>query len=385
MDSYYIHNRETGKLELHFDKPEYDALTDEQRSEIKSAFLWGRRSGCWISRAKEPNLWRAERVAKALGLEDGGAEGERLSFAEQQERKAERAEHRAERFEIKADAEEKRGEALQAPINRVHGDIAFFTQPNINTTAGRAFTRQREKMWEAFRKGFDAFNKSDYYRQRAQAAQRTADRAELKDRAFLNRRIEECEASIRKFKRNIDLCELYSKTSPEKAEGYAKQIDYWTERIELALDKLGYYQDAMDALGGVQYSRENVKPGYIVRIGRYREHPMKVLSCGPKNFAGTLGDGLALKYPYAEITEIVRAVEEKAEDTVQPFKVGETFHVRGKAYTIIKATAKTVTYRSETGEVTRTTPKRQPKQDGSGEQWRIAIGSGWHCELFYRG
>ena len=137
MDSYYIHNRETGKLELHFDKSEYDALTDEQRSEIKSAFLWGRRSGCWISRAKEPNLLRAEHVAKALGLEDGGEQGERLSFAEQQERKAERAEHRAERFEIKADAEEKRGEALQAPINRVHGDIAFFTQPNINTTAGR--------------------------------------------------------------------------------------------------------------------------------------------------------------------------------------------------------------------------------------------------------
>lgn len=144
---------------------------------------------------------------------------------ERQERKAERAEQRAERFEIKADAEEKRGEALQAPINRVHGDIAFFTQPNINTTAGRAFTRQR-----------------------AQAAQRTAERVELKDRAFLNRRIEECEASIRKFKRNIDMCELYSKTSPEKAEGYAKQIDYWAERIEIELDKLGYYQDAMDAL-----------------------------------------------------------------------------------------------------------------------------------------
>ena len=39
MDSYYIHNRETGKLELHFDKSEYDALTDEQRSEIKSVPL----------------------------------------------------------------------------------------------------------------------------------------------------------------------------------------------------------------------------------------------------------------------------------------------------------------------------------------------------------
>lgn len=334
MDSYYIHNRETGKLELHFDKPEYDALTDEQRSEIKSAFLWGRRSGCWISRAKEPNLWRAERVAQSIGLGDGGEQGERLSFAEQQERKAERAEHRAERFEIKADAEEKRGEALQAPINRVHGDIAFFTQPNINTNAGRAFTRQREKMWDAFRNGFYAFNKSDYYRQRAQAAQRTAERVELKDRAFLNRRIEECEASIRKFKRNIDMCELYSKNSPEKAEGYAKQIDYWAERIEIELDKLGYYQDAMDALGGVQYSRENVKPGYIVRIGRYKNHPMKVLSCGQKNFTGMAEDGLALKYPYAEITEIVRAEEEKPEDTVPPFKIGETFNVRGETYTI---------------------------------------------------
>lgn len=79
--SYYIHNRETGKMELHFDKTEYDALTDEQRSEIKSAFLWGRRSGCWISRAKEPNLWRAERVAQSIGLGDGGEQGERLSFA----------------------------------------------------------------------------------------------------------------------------------------------------------------------------------------------------------------------------------------------------------------------------------------------------------------
>lgn len=78
-DSYYIHNRETGKLELHFDKSEYDAMTDEQRSEIKSAFLWGRRSGCWISRAKEPNLWRAERVAQSIGLGDGGEQGERLS------------------------------------------------------------------------------------------------------------------------------------------------------------------------------------------------------------------------------------------------------------------------------------------------------------------
>lgn len=49
-ESYYVRNRETGKLELHFDKADYDGLTDDQKREIKGAFLWGRRSGCWISR-----------------------------------------------------------------------------------------------------------------------------------------------------------------------------------------------------------------------------------------------------------------------------------------------------------------------------------------------
>ena len=161
-DSYFIRNRETGKLELHFDKADYDDLTDDQKREIKGAFLWGRRSGCWISRCKEPNLWRAEKIAKALGLADGGTTGERLSFAEQQERKAEKAERRAERFECAADAAEARGEALQKPINDMRGDIAFFTQPNINSSAGRAFTRQRERMFAAYESGFKEFNKSAY-------------------------------------------------------------------------------------------------------------------------------------------------------------------------------------------------------------------------------
>ena len=131
LENYYILNRETCKLELHFDKADYDALSDAQKQSIKSAFLWGRRSGCWISRCKEPNLWSAEKIAKALGLADGGTTGERLSFAEQQERKAEKAEHRAERFEASADRAAARGEALQKPINDMHGDVAFFTQPNI--------------------------------------------------------------------------------------------------------------------------------------------------------------------------------------------------------------------------------------------------------------
>mgnify|MGYP001085769249 FL=1 len=95
----YIFNLETTKLELHFEKSEYGALTDEQRSDLKSAFLWSRTGGCWVSRAKEPNLWRAKQIAAKLGFIEEQREGERLYFSEQVERQTDRAERRAERYE----------------------------------------------------------------------------------------------------------------------------------------------------------------------------------------------------------------------------------------------------------------------------------------------
>ena len=81
MTNYFILNLETGKLELHFEKAAYMALSAAQKNEIKNKFLWGRNSGCWISRAKEPNLAWAIRCAEKLGLQDAGKTGERLSFA----------------------------------------------------------------------------------------------------------------------------------------------------------------------------------------------------------------------------------------------------------------------------------------------------------------
>jgi hypothetical protein len=96
----YIFNLETTKIELHFDKADYDALTDEQRREIKGAYLWSNRGKCWVSRAKEPNLWRAKEVAKKLGFTEEQRAGERLTFAEQLERQAERADERSEKLVI---------------------------------------------------------------------------------------------------------------------------------------------------------------------------------------------------------------------------------------------------------------------------------------------
>ena len=71
----YIFNLETTKNELHFEKSEYDSLTDEQKNRLKGAFLWSKRGNCWASRAKEPNLYRAKDVAKELGFTEEQREG----------------------------------------------------------------------------------------------------------------------------------------------------------------------------------------------------------------------------------------------------------------------------------------------------------------------
>lgn len=317
MENYYILNLETGKIELHFEKSYYAALSEEDKSSIKSCFLWGRRSSCWISRTKEPNNTRAIRIAEKIGIANAGKTGERLSFAEQMERKAERAERRAERYEEHAEAAEKRGEQLQKPLNDMNGDIAFFTQPNINTSAGRAFTNRRNKMFAAFEHGFDEFKKSEYWRERAKTAQATADRKELQDPGFVMRRIKEREADIRALKRNIDEQENMLKaieagaepvdrhgwkvnTTPEKIQ---KSLEYWLDRLEIKLDELGFYQTCLDNAGGVRFSRENIKIGDIVKI--WHRWIGEVISAGPKNITIN-SNGFELTYSYAEIESVVK-------------------------------------------------------------------------------
>jgi hypothetical protein len=205
--SNYIFNLETTKIELHFDKAGYDALTDEQKRELKSAFLWSRSGKCWVSRAKEPNLWRPKRIAEKLGFMEERREGERLTYAEQLERQAERAENRAERYDGYAANAEGRAEQLQKPISGMRGDIAFFTQPNINSSAGRAFTRRREKMFDQYNRGFEEYRKSDYFKDRALTARETASQVQFDNPAYLDRRIKECKKEIRSREKNIITCE----------------------------------------------------------------------------------------------------------------------------------------------------------------------------------
>lgn len=395
---YYIINRETEKLELHFDKSEYQALSDDQKSTIKSNFLFSRYGGCWVSRAKIPNLWRAEQVAKSLGAENQGKTGELLSFEEKMERKAARAEERAERMDARADAAEQRGEQLQKPINARRGDIAFFTQPNINTSSGRTFTRQREKMFAAFERGMDEFKKSEYYAERAEAARRTANLENSKDKAFCDRRVKDAQKNIKAIQKNLDHyhamleCDgmgeqqkRFDGTPIERAE-IERWIEDAEERLESEISRLCYYQSCIDDLGGVQFSKENIKPGYVVKIKHYNN--CTVLRTGPKNIIYRTPNGFNLAAAYAEILEIV-----KAEETIKPthpFKVGETFEIGAyvdghrvkQVWEIVKSTATTVTLKNQTtGENIRRTPKIRWTCEG--DKWALCIGD-YIDSMFYR-
>lgn len=395
--SEYIMNKETGKLELHFDKADYMALPEESKKEIKSNFLFSRKAGAWVSRAKFPNLWRAEAVAKKLRLEDGGKVGETLSFREQMERKAERAEARAERYDNKAVSAESRAEALQKPINNMHGDISFFTQPNINTAAGRAFTRKRDRMWAAYDRGFEEFKKSSYYAERAEIARQTAQGTKPTDKGFCDRRIKDAEKTIRAQKRNLETYNGYLEkiSSGETIRRYngeiiqEEEIRSWIENageiIDQAISKSIYYHECLEELGGVTFSKENIKPGYIVQIHRYGK--CEVISTGKVNIIYKIleggASGFTLKAAYAEIEKVIST--EISEEIKHPFKVGDKYTVEKwngdryepKEYVVTKVTRDKVTLKSGKERAINRKPRNY-----RGNEWALGICDGLNGTIY---
>lgn len=392
MENYYIENKETGKLELHFGKESYMSLTEDQKRDIKSNFLFSRYNQAWISRCKFPNLFRAEEVAKSIGLENAGTTGDKLTFEEQQERKNERAEARADRYESKAERANQRGNDLQKPINDMHGDISFFTQPNINSASGRAFTRRRESMWRSFEKGMEEFRKSEYYKEKAKAVRRSTNTPTID---FCQRRIDEANSSIRKLNKNISEYEGYLKqlesgeteikneygwTVNVNQESIEKNIERWEEIREDELSKIAYYDNLIQEQGGINFSKENIKPGYIVKLRSHWKGIVLVVSTGPKNFKyrDVSGSGFELSASYSEIIKVVEAKEN--DEPAHPFKVGETFKITEwngnefveKEYSITKITPEKVTVKSGTDRA----KSIRPRKTYNGDAWTIDITGG---------
>ena len=68
MEKKYILNRETGKIELHFEKSEYQEMPEDKKRILRSNYLFSRKAKAWVSRAKYPNLYSAKHAAEQLGF-----------------------------------------------------------------------------------------------------------------------------------------------------------------------------------------------------------------------------------------------------------------------------------------------------------------------------
>ena len=356
----YILNQETQKIELHFSKPEYMALSDSQKQEIKCTFLFSGKAGAWVSRSTN-NHWRAEQVAKKLNLEDGGKIGERLSYAEQLEVKAEKAEARAERYETYSDNAEKRAVQLQAALNSHRGDIAFFTQPIIAGHAGsQAFANYRERLYNRYHKGFEEYKKSEYYQDRAATARGTASNAKLQDRVYLCKKIKEQNKEVKTYQDIVIKYEeaLYKIQQGEElknrsgeilTEAYIEQrISEMLEKYEWEHDKFEFFEKCLADLGGIQFSKDNIKIGFIVKIRH--SNKCEILSAGPVNVTYKILEGgaagMVLTCPYAEIGEIIQT-KEKTDKVINPFTAGDilcthygmdTSNAVYKAFQVVKTT-----------------------------------------------
>lgn len=393
-NGYYLLNKDTDKIEIYFEKDWYMSLGEFEKGMIKSNFLFSRAGGCWVSRRKFPNIWESEDVCKRLWLENKGSMGGK-SFEEKMQDKAERAENRAKRYQSYADNAMKRGEDRQRALDSVRGDIAFFTQPNINSPSGRAFSRRRERMIESYFKGFEEFKKSEYWEDRVEAAMSTAFGAKPTDKGFLVRKINELENGLKKLKDNLDTYNERMKriesgevlhkvngdvVTKDTVLGWIDKVEY---QIESDISKIIYYKKCLEDLGGVEFSRDNIKKGYKVLHKRW--DLCEVVGTGPKNFTYRIleggAKGMGGSSPYADI---IKVVSTEVEVEIHPFKVGEKFTVKvwngneyvNVEYTITKVSPKRVTLSSEKGE----NIVRQPKliTYGQSPKWVMDITGGYN-------
>lgn len=367
----YVLNKETQKIELQgMPKDDYMSLSSEDKSKIKSAFQFSRYAGCWVSRSKN-NHYRAIETAKALNFIDGGSTGERLTYAEEQETKQDKAERRADRMETHATNATKRAEGMQSEANSFHGDISFWTQPNINSSGGRSFTNYRKRIMDRYAKGFDEYRKSDYFMERAENARTTASNDKIGDPVYIANKIKEQNKTIKKLETRIIKQEdgLYKVEAGEVMKNYNGEIltadrmknglSELLELIHYEIDKMAYFENAMDAIKETQkiYSREDIKPGYLIKA---RFGWSKVTKANPLTVYGEHLNkaliGMASQTTYEGITDV--KIPEGWTDTSKkaaepnPFNTGDLFVKTGTgsdhihyAYQVIKTTAKMVTIR----------------------------------------
>jgi Domain of unknown function (DUF3560) len=243
-NAYYVLNSDN-KIELHLDgKDAYSQLPESVKTDIKRAFIWGRQRGAWVSRSKDCGI---PYIVKKYGVEFREAQ-ERKEYTEAREQKIERAEHKAGRYENYAASREQEAKSLQSEFNKMRQDWSWLTQPNVNTSGGRRFSRQREKVYARYDRGMESLKKAEAHKERAEDLRRSASESELKSESYLLNRVKEGEKAVRMF----DKFMLRYATQLENIDAQNQEFKVWLmarmNYYETAFEKLEFFQDALNEL-----------------------------------------------------------------------------------------------------------------------------------------
>ncbi len=300
---YFLRNLEDDKLEIHFSKPDYQAMTSEKKEFLKRSCLFSGRRSCWVSRGKLPSTGRIVSWLLANGFEDKGTEGSKLSFADQVAREQEKAADRADRMANRMDNAEKEADTAY----KTASNILSFIPPGQPILVGhhseKRHRRDLEKSDNAMRRSVEATEKAGYYANRLANAKYTAEGKKYQNSGYLVNRIHECETRAREIERGLQ-GKAYAYSEPKEIT--EKQREYWNEQKAENQDKLEYLQYCLSQLN--VFDKNTLAGKTKVKInGRWRElvrANTKTVSVTNTVFSQPeLQKKYALKYNYGQIQE----------------------------------------------------------------------------------
>lgn len=307
MPRYYIHNLETDKLNIFTGgKADWLTIPDADRARIKSACLWSRSINGWVSRSKGGlSRFYAEDVLKRNGFEDRGAEGERLTFAEQVEATQDRAAERADRFEDRSISAAHDSAAHHKTSHDMLAVIPLGQPILVGHHSEKRDRAYRERAWNQMGKAVEASDRAQHYAGRAATARATADGAQYSDPAYLGRRIKECEAEIRQFGWRLQ-GKFYSYSDPRPISDAERER--YQRLLEREQDKLEFHQHCLATCGRAVFNKATLAGKTAVKVRGRWELIVKLnpTTVAVPNICYPLEEHqrkYALKYPYSDVQD----------------------------------------------------------------------------------
>ncbi|PIP94048.1 MAG: hypothetical protein COW78_12130 [Bdellovibrio sp. CG22_combo_CG10-13_8_21_14_all_39_27] len=223
-------------------------------------------------------------IAQAI-LEQG-----RLSFAEQQERKEERAINRAERYEQYADNAVRRSNQLYK-TNKALLDCMAGTPILIGHHSEKRHRRDLEKIDNRTRKSIEEDKKAEHYQRRISHINWKVEK-QKHNPTYLNNRIEENEARLRKIEKN------------------KKWLSDYESRKQEVTDKLDYFKGLLNEVmqervenGKVIPSPSTISKGDLVKY-RGTWYPVVRVNQKTVTLKNWIWESGQWKAAYADITDI---------------------------------------------------------------------------------